>query len=132
MENKYFVLYKRDIPTEKQKRYQNKMLYDKIKEFPEKENALEFATLNLPSALVQRYPLNPAEVETKNPETPYLIAAEFFGKYSHYCCGEGEFIKTYDVKRCKQEDVESTIEKFAKEDRYEKALVGLELKILGG
>lgn len=132
MENRYFVLFKRDIEMERQKRYKQKqrMLFDECREFPDAKKAKEFAIKNLPAVYAKQYPLDAEESQLRDPEKPYVVVGKYIGKYSSYCMGETEYMTTFDAVRCSKDAVEGIVEKLAGENNCEEVFVGLELKVI--
>jgi len=129
MANKFFVLFKRDIKTEKEKEYGPKMLYDHMAEYPTLAKATEFALEHIPATIVKKLPLTEAETSRiRDSEKPYLVAAQFNGKYHSCCMGETDPMTTFDALRCSEKDLEATVEAFSAEGA-EKIIVGAELKV---
>lgn len=123
MPEKYFVLHKRDMEFEIRKKYESKMLYDKLSTFDDIEKAKECAFQNLPAILAEYLPAS-GECDS------YIVAAEFRGKYtSSSYDGSSDWLTTYDALSCSKEGIESAIEEFAAEKRFKKIHLGLELKL---
>ncbi len=121
----YFVLYKRDIATEKRKKYEDRQLYDKMEYFTSEQDAKVFAFNNLPARVGQ----NTGYAEIKS-EQEYLVAAEYFGKYESSCMGETDYMRTIDLVTTKANGIQNTIEALVQEKHCEGiAAVGLELKL---
>jgi hypothetical protein len=131
MAKDYFVLTKRDMKTEKRKSYGPKMLYDRCTEFKQKENAEKYALRNLPALIAKRIlsPLTDEEkARVKDTKTPYVVVAEFYGKYHHYCYdGSSDALTTFDAIRCNESQLEKIVEEFAREGA-ENIIAGVELK----
>lgn len=132
MEKEYFVLYKRDMKTEKTKMYREKMLFDYYQEFAGPEEAKSFAFLNLPCVLAKRDILTENIHDmVRDKKTPYVVAAKHYGKYKHYDYGGGcDYLETYDAVRCSADALEGVVEKIASEDYIKEIIVGLELRLL--
>jgi hypothetical protein len=131
MNNQYYVLYERDIETEKDKRYGAKMLYDSMTRYNEIDKAVRFGLSNLPALLFKVLPLTEQDLAIiKNKDMPYIVAAKFEGKYNHHdYAGECDPLISYDVIRCKQNDLENLVENFKKEKNIEKIITGIELNL---
>lgn len=121
----YFVLYKRDVETEKNKKYENRQLYDRMNYFTNEQDAKIFAFNNLPARLAQN-----ASYAQITPNQEYLICAEYHGKYQSCCMGECDSMTTLDVVTAKQNNIQNTIEALVQEKYCEGIVaVGLELKL---
>ncbi len=125
----YVVLYKRDVKTEKRKKYGERMLYDYKKEFGDLASARTYATEHLP-AIVFKKGTEIAQEEVKDLTKPYVVVAQHHGKYSSSCMGETDPMRTYDAIRVEGSELEEKIESMASEDHVEKILAGVELKAL--
>jgi hypothetical protein len=127
----YFVLYDRDLKTERSKEYGETMLFDQMKYFHDLASARSFAMRQLPAIVAKRECYHPSkDDELRDPSKPYVIAAEHYGKYTSSCMGETDSLKTYDARRCGAADVESIMEKMLIERTARCIVGGLELKLL--
>ncbi|MBI4095399.1 MAG: hypothetical protein HY438_00910 [DPANN group archaeon] len=133
----YFVLYERWVKTEQEKKYGARQLYASKKEFQKFPLAVRFATQKVPVLVVARLPLTKEAGQfVKQADTNYVVAAEFLSKYSHTdYSGDTEGLHTWDVIKCKQSELEATVEMLAREENNERGpwvkgiLVGLEVDI---
>ena len=142
----YFVLYNRDIGWEKDldeqdmdeedmdeqdmKRAEGMMLYDKVKFFGDRKKATAFALNRLSETPIVARRLKDTE---QNNGEKYVVAAFFKEKYHDlsylgYYAGNPP-ISTHEVFRCNPGEVESLVEKLAKEEP-DKILLGIEEKLL--
>ena len=142
----YFVLYNRDIEWEKdldeqdldeedmdeqdKKRAEGMMLYDKVKYFGDRKKATAFALKRLSETPIVARALK--GTEQKN-GAKYVVAAYFKEKYHDlsyfgYYAGNPP-IATHEVFRCNPREVESLVEKLAKEEP-DKIMIGIEEKLL--
>lgn len=127
----YFVLYERDVKTEKEKKYGERMLFDNCKYFEGTAEAQRFAFKNLPAIFGKRTSLNEEDkAKLKDEQKPYIVAAKQTGKYCSSCMGETDYLETYDVIRCSENELETTIEKLAGENETDEIIAGLELKLV--
>jgi len=125
MNEKYFVLYRRDVRTEKTKEYGERRLYDKCKFFCGWEEAKDFASENFPSLLGNKNLFSEAKEEKK-----YLAVVRHGGKYKHHDYGgDCDYLETYDVLRCKKSELEKTLEEMSTEEHAEKVFAGIEEKL---
>ncbi len=128
MKNKYVVLYKRDVKTEKTKGYGNKMLFDKMKDFYGLNEARAFHFNNLPGILMQNAPFTDIDRSIlEGIENPFVVVGEFYGKYGH-CdyLGDCDPLRTYDAVRCSADEINKLVEAFSREGKLERVIVGLE------
>jgi hypothetical protein len=117
---------------ERERGYDSKMLYDKKNNFNNYEEASRFALMNMPAVLVRQYPLQAKKEELKDLKKPYIVAAEFLGKYNHECYdGSSDALVNFDAIRCSENYLEQIIECFVSERNFKKMYVGLELKVFG-
>ena len=130
----YFVLYHRDLKTEKSdSRAKGREVYDILRGFKTLDTAKKFSLENLHELplFVKRYPIQEEESEPmKESEKPYIVSAYFKNKYYHGCYdGSSDPVPTHEVIRCAKHDLESAITEFARE-AASRIDVGIELKIL--
>lgn len=132
MNSDYFVLSKRDLKTEKSAQAKGRMIYDAMREFNDYSKALTFADRNLPSILAKRTPLTEQEQsKIRDKDNPYVVAGFLPEKYKSYCRDEWDYVPTNEAVRCKEADLEKTVESFRR-DGATSILVGVELKVIGG
>jgi len=127
----YYVAYKRDQPTERNRKYPaHRLLFDCMKTFSTYENAQAFAEENLPAVMAKKLPASVEEItHARDAKHPYVVIAEFYGKYSSTCMGETDPMTTYDVIRCSQQELASVVDEVACEPHFKKLWRGLEVKL---
>jgi len=128
MENQYFVLYKRDRSGETMEKAKGRMLYDKIEEFVDRDEAAAFALSNLQDTpIMARYVKAFADHDSN---ISYVVAAHFEHKYQHYDYGgDSDSVPTHEVERCGQNHLDSIVETMASESPN-KMYLGIEEKLL--
>jgi len=137
MDSRYVVVYKRDFETvARREEYEHKELYDRLKGFDDEESAMRYAFQNMPSVLVRVGPASEEERQrARNPNLPYVVVVRHHGKYGHYdYTGDSDPLTTYDLQRCKAEDVMDLVERMTNAPTKRRvletrAVAGLELKL---
>jgi len=131
-QSKYFVLYARDIGTEKSRRYGDRMLYDKCKQFNNAQKALEYASNSLPSIMGVKIPIDKQYLEqARDPNKPFVVVARHEGKYNHeFIDGSSDALIDFDAIRCNESELESTVDMLSQEPNTQEVFVGLELEVL--
>ncbi len=129
MSKDYFVLYKRDKDGESHSKCAaGRLMYDKIKEFRCKEDAIEFGLSNLQDTPVLAKTVRAAR--DCDPRATYVAAAFFQGKYQHHSFdGSSDPIPTHEVVKCGLNTLDSVVQTLANEGPG-KLYLGVEEKML--
>lgn len=125
MTNNYFVLYERNINSEKIKKADGRMLYKKLKKFKTEEKATKFGLSKL-----QGTPIIAKTIKCLSdyhPTASYIVAAYFPEKYQRGFCGDYYNVPMYEVLRCTQDSLDKFVEELAREGPS-KLYLGIEEK----
>jgi hypothetical protein len=133
MEDRYFVMYRRDMDGEKEcaRMRKGRQIYDAYKGFRTIEEALDFSYGHLREqpALVKAGLSFEGSEAVKDPTKPYLVAAYFDKKYGHDCYdGSYSYNPTHEVARCAPSELEAMLEKIGSESP-DKMYLGVELTL---
>jgi len=134
MKTEYAIMHKKDLSAPHLKENKEKReIYDKRTSFETLDNAIEFAisVLHEQPILMRSAALAPqGNEQVKYPDTPYVIAAYFTTKYSHYSYdGSSDYVPTHEIERCSRDQLEDKLMKIAGE-APDKLYWGIELKLI--
>ncbi len=128
MQGDYFVLYARDRNGEKMKMAKGRMLYDRIRDFDSRQDAIAFGLTHLQSSPIVAQAVRTLEDYASDAE--YVVAAYFPSKYQSYAMdGSSDPVPTHEVIRCGQGDLDAVVSALAEEDPS-RMYLGIELTLM--